>query len=162
MKLCTVIKAGLAVIVASTFLTFGLATPAVTGNQRPVNLNDIAIATPETVINAPSSLIVSKKSNTSMKIKWSRVGNAKGYKIYRYNSKSKKVNKFKRVKTIKNKNVKSWTNRKLKYGKTYTYKIKSYTVEGSKTVYSNYSYYAKAKLYKVGAKKINATKLSTF
>ncbi|MDO4484963.1 MAG: fibronectin type III domain-containing protein [Bacillota bacterium] len=74
-------------------------------------------------------------------VKWKKVSGAKGYKIYRATSKS---GKYKCIKTTKST---SYTNKSLKKGKKYYYKVRAYRVVDGKTKYSSYSAvkYIKAK-----------------
>jgi len=80
----------------------------------------------------------------SIKVKWKHVSGAGGYKIYRA---TKKSGKYKEVKTISKGSAESWTNRKLKKGKRYYYKVRAYRKAGGKKVFSGYSNisYKKAK-----------------
>lgn len=78
-----------------------------------------------------------KKSGTGkMKLTWGRVTSASGYQIYMSNKKS---SGYKKIATItKNKTV-TYTKTKLKKGKTYYFKIRTYRKAGSKTYYGSYS-----------------------
>jgi fibronectin type 3 domain-containing protein len=69
----------------------------------------------------------------SVKVKWSKVSGASGYKLYRATSKS---GNYKLIKTTKST---SYTNKKLKNNKTYYYKVKAYRTVGSKRVHSSSS-----------------------
>lgn len=79
---------------------------------------------------------LSKATTTSVKLTWNKVAGAKGYKVYRYNTKKKNV----LVKTIKSGNTKSITIKKLKAATAYKFTIVPYrtsdkkTINGSKTV----------------------------
>ncbi|MBQ9014935.1 MAG: M28 family peptidase [Firmicutes bacterium] len=67
---------------------------------------------------APAKVTATSSSKAKVKITWSKVAGAKGYTVY------KKVgSKFKAVKTTKGK---SFTDKKLKKNKTYTYYVKAY------------------------------------
>jgi len=78
-----------------------------------------------------------KSGRTSVKVKWSKVSGASGYKIY-YGT-NKKITKSKKVITIKKGSALSKTVSKLKRGKRYYFKIKAYrTVNGEKQ-YGAYS-----------------------
>ena len=69
----------------------------------------------------------------SIEIRWKSVKGAAGYKVYRATSKK---GKFKLVKTTKSRN---WKNTKLKKGKTYYYKVRTYSKVSGKTIYGSYS-----------------------
>ena len=78
-----------------------------------------------------------KKSGTGkMKLTWGKVTSASGYQIYMSNKKS---SGYKKIATItKNKTV-TYTKTKLKKGKTYYFKIRTYRKAGSKIYYGSYS-----------------------
>ncbi len=76
-------------------------------------------------------------------IRWKKVSGASGYKVYRS---AKKNGKYKAVKTIKKQRTVAFTNKKLKKGKTYYYKVRAYRTVKGKKVYSPYSKAVKAKI----------------
>jgi len=80
--------------------------------------------------------ISSKKKTTT--IKWKKVANATGYKVF---AKVGKNGKYKVVKTIKNNKTVSFTHKKLKKGKTYYYKVQAYTTKNGMTTKSAQSKY---------------------
>lgn len=69
------------------------------------------------------SLKYSSKSKGSIKVSWSKVSGAKGYYVYRATSLK---GKYKKVKTLTSGNKVSYTNKGLKKGKTYYYKVVAY------------------------------------
>lgn len=82
--------------------------------------------------------IVSVKNSASraVNIKWKKVKDADGYVIYRS---AKKDTSYKKVKKIAKGGTVSFTDQKLKKGKTYYYKIKTYKTVKGKKIYSDYS-----------------------
>ncbi|MCB6993006.1 fibronectin type III domain-containing protein [bacterium 210820-DFI.6.37] len=86
------------------------------------------------------SLKVTAQTTSSIKVSWKKVKNAKGYQIYRSTSKN---GKYSKVKTIKSGKTVSWTNKSLKAGKKYYYKVrayKTYKKKGkTKYLYGKYS-----------------------
>lgn len=70
----------------------------------------------------------------AVKLSWTKDVGCSGYRVYR----ALGSGKYKSVKTLSAKNT-SWTNKKLKKGKTYKFKIKSYKNEDGKKVYAPYS-----------------------
>ena len=82
---------------------------------------------------AIKSLTAGKKKAT---VKWGRVTGASGYVIYRS---TKKSSGYKAVKTITRGGTVSFTNKKLKKGKRYYFKIRAYRTVSGKRVYSTYS-----------------------
>ena len=74
------------------------------------------------------------------KLAWNKVSDCTGYKIYRYDTSSKK---YKLIKTISNKNTLTYTDSKKSSSNTYSYKIRAYK-SGNKTQYSAYSDILKA------------------
>ena len=78
---------------------------------------------------------VKKKSRTSIKVYWSKVSDATGYKIYQKAGKGK----WKCVKTIKSNKTLSYTKKSLKKGKKYYYKVRAYKTYDGHTGYAAYS-----------------------
>lgn len=91
-----------------------------------------------TVKTALSKPIVTSltASGGKVKLKWKKDNNAAGYKIYRATSKN---GKYQAVKTIKKNATVAWTDKNIKTGKNYYYKVRSYSVNLGKTKYSAYS-----------------------
>lgn len=87
-------------------------------------------------LKTPTGLKASKASSTSIKVSWSKVNGASGYRVYRATSKS---GKYTRVKIVSSGSTLSYTNTKLKKGKTYYYKVRAHRVISGKNVYSPYS-----------------------
>lgn len=69
-------------------------------------------------------------------VKWAKDTKVTGYQIYRS---TKKNGAYAVVKTVKSKNTTRFTNKKLKRGKRYYYKVKAYKNVSGKRVYSNFS-----------------------
>ena len=81
-----------------------------------------------------------------MKLKsWKKQKNATGYEIYRS---TKKKGKYKKIATIKKVSKASYTNKKLKKGKTYYYKVRAYKTQSGKKVYGTFSTIKKVKIKK--------------
>ncbi len=92
----------------------------------------------ETVtLKAPTNVKVAPAYDR-IKLSWNKVKGATGYQVYRA---AKRNGKYKKVKTT---TKASWTNKKLKTGKTYYYKIRAYRKQKGKTIYSGYSAKKKA------------------
>lgn len=89
-----------------------------------------------------TSMVTSKKKK-SVYLRWKKQKYAGGYEIYRS---TKKKKGYKKVKTIKGGSKVSWTDKKVKGGKTYYYKIRAYRkIKGKKAV----SGFSKVKRVKV-------------
>ena len=87
-----------------------------------------------------SKVTAGKKKAT---VKWGKVTGATGYEIYMSTNKSKN---YSRIKTITNGKTIKYTKTKLKKGKKYYFKIRTYrTVNGKKI----YSFYSSAKYAKI-------------
>ncbi|MFP5114326.1 S8 family serine peptidase [Bacillaceae bacterium C204] len=84
-------------------------------------------------LKTPTSVKADKASSTSIKVSWSKVSGASGYKVYRATSKSGSYTK------VKTTTSGSYTNTKLTKGKTYYYKVRAYRTVNGKKVYSSYS-----------------------
>ncbi len=83
-----------------------------------------------------------KNTKNSVRLKWSKVKNADGYKIY--GNKCGKKNRMKLLKTIENGKTTTFTQKKLKKGTYYKYIVRAYklidgkqvTIAVSKTIHS--------------------------
>ena len=77
-----------------------------------------------------------RATTSTTTISWNKNPDAKGYFVYR-----KSGSKWKKVATIKNINTTTYTNKKLKAGTNYTYKISAYTTykKKKKTKYTTIS-----------------------
>lgn len=92
----------------------------------------------------PTGVKATAQKGKKAKVKWKKVSNASGYEIYRA---TKKNGKYKKVTTITKKTL-SFTNKSLKKGKTYYYKVRAYRLMGGKKVYGLYSDIVKVKVKK--------------
>ena len=79
---------------------------------------------------------VTRSSNTALKVSWKKVPNASGYVVYRSTS---ETGTYKAVKTITKGSTVSYTNKKLKNGVIYYYKIRAYKTVSKKKVYGDYT-----------------------
>lgn len=76
-------------------------------------------------------------------LKWKKVGNATGYKIYRAD---KKNGEYQLIKTIKGANKLNYTDKKVKKRRTYYYKIVPYKSAKNSTIYGKFSSVKKIKI----------------
>lgn len=79
---------------------------------------------------------VESGSYEKLRINWSRVPGADGYRIYRS---AKKNGSYSKIATVKGSNKTSYVNGKLLTGKKYYYKVRAYAKHNGKTVQSGYS-----------------------
>lgn len=94
----------------------------INGNQNP---GTQTIVRPAKV----TKLTVSSKKKKAF-LKWKKNSKATGYEIYRA---TKKNGKYKKIRTIKKASAATFTDSKVKKGKTYYYKVRAYkTVKGNK------------------------------
>lgn len=77
-----------------------------------------------------------KSGSKNLIIKWKKISNATGYKIYMA---TKKKGTYKLIKTVNKNSVTSYKKTKLKKGKTYYFKIKTYRTIQNVTATSGYS-----------------------
>mgnify|MGYP000569644580 CR=1 FL=1 len=78
-----------------------------------------------------------KKKGKKVLLKWKKVSGVTGYEIYRAEG---YFGKYKKIKTVTKATTTSFTNTKLKKGKSYYYKIRAYKTVDGKKVYGDYSY----------------------
>lgn len=86
-----------------------------------------------TILPAKTSITKLVPKKKAVTVKWKKQNDATGYVILRA---AKKTGTFKTVKTITKKTVTSWTNKNLKSGKKYFYKVKVYKTSKGGKVYS--------------------------
>lgn len=84
------------------------------------------------------------KKRTAL-VSWKKVSGASGYEVYRS---TKKSSGFKKVATVKKGSTVKYTNKKLKKGRTYYYKVKAYRTVSGKKVSASYSKTVKVKIKK--------------
>ncbi len=87
-----------------------------------------------TTLGKPS-IKVAKKGKKALKVSWKKVDGAKYYQIYRA---TKSNGKYKKVKTVAA-NKLSYTNKKLKSGKKYYYKVRALTKVDGKNITGDFS-----------------------
>lgn len=92
-------------------------------------------------IPKPTGVKTANVGATSIKIFWTRVSGASGYEVYRATSKNGKYTKVALVGSSKT----SYTNKNLKNGTTYYYKVRGYKTIGGTKKYSSYSSMVKRK-----------------
>lgn len=100
-----------------------------------------AKVTPEKVV---ITSVVNKKTKKAI-VKWAKAPKATGYEVYRKVGKS---GSYKKVKTISKASTVSFTNSKLKKGKTYYYKVRAVNKTNGKTTYGAFSAVKKVKIKK--------------
>lgn len=93
------------------------------------------IVTAKPSLSKPAIKKISKKGKKSLKVSWKKVDGASKYQIYRS---TKKNGKYKKVKILSSKTT-SYTNKKLKKGKKYYYKVRAVVKVDGKNVYSAFS-----------------------
>lgn len=112
---------------------------SVNGKAYPGSLSAEASAKP--ALNKGAVTKISKSGKTAVKITWKKTEGAKGYQVYRA---VKKNGKYTKVATVKSGKV-SYTDKKLKKGKTYYYKVRAYRTVSGKAQYGAFSAVKKIK-----------------
>lgn len=89
-----------------------------------------------TVTTKPTTPTISlTKNNNTATLKWKKNSKVDGYVVYRMTNWS---NELEKLKSIKDKNTVSWTNKGLSKSKDYYYVIRSYKKVDGKYIYSDY------------------------
>jgi Leucine-rich repeat (LRR) protein len=91
---------------------------------------------------APAKVTAKKASKTGIKVSWSAVSGASGYMVYQVKSSGTVVKLLKKTA----KSARSYTQKSLKKGKTYYYKVCAFYKSGSKTYKGAYSIVVHLKL----------------
>lgn len=94
----------------------------------------------------PAKVVISKvkKGKKKATITWKKAANAYGYQIYMKTGKGK----YKLVKTLTNPKKLKFVKKKLKAKKTYTFKIRAFSMNGKTKVFGAYSSAKKVKIKK--------------
>ena len=93
-------------------------------------------------VSAPKSLTAKVTEDKTVTVSWSKAAGAKGYKIYRAESRyneNYRYTSYKCIKTVTSKSTVKYTDKTVKPGKKYYYKVKAYKVTGGKNKYSGYT-----------------------
>lgn len=109
---------------------------------KPTETNNAVIEKAITTSKVTTSTVTSQKKK-SVYLRWKKQKYADGYEVYRS---TKKKNGYKKVKTVKGVGKTSWTDKKVKGGMTYYYKIRAYRNINRRKAVSGFS---KAKRVKV-------------
>ena len=112
------------------------------GNEKSIQSNNI-----DTMV---SNFYGNMSNEKGIILIWSKVFQSKGYVIYRNN---------KKIATIKSNKIKSYTDKKVKAGKKYTYQIAPYTKVKGKKALGVKSYKIRVKATKRNGKKINPARV---
>ena len=87
--------------------------------------------------------VTAKAKKRTAVVNWKKINGASGYEVYRS---TKKNGKYKKIKTIKKAGTVRFTDKKLKKGSTYYYKVRAYKKTAASKVYGNYSAAKKVKI----------------
>lgn len=92
---------------------------------------------------APSTITAKKAKSGVAKITWGKSNGASGYEVYMATSSS---GKYTKISTVSKPTTLSCTKTGLTKGKTYYFKVRSYTTVSGKKVYSDYTKVVKVKV----------------
>ena len=81
--------------------------------------------------------------SSSVTLKWEKAAHVTGYQIYRLNEKTKK---YEKIATVKGESKVTYTNKSLKKGTTYSYKVRAYKTYEGKNYYGSFSSVTKIKV----------------
>lgn len=109
-------------------VSYNVSGTVIDGLQSGVIVGKLSVKPDTPKLNA-----VQKDGYNRLKVTWSKVSDATGYRIYR---KTSATGKFTTLATVKN--VSSYTDKKAVGGKTYFYTVRAYTTIGNKTIWGDY------------------------
>lgn len=98
----------------------------------------VSMASAAAAVAKVSKVTLVSRTTSSIKIKWTKVKNAKGYQVSFYNAAKKKWVSEKKTTAL------NYTDTGLKDATTYSYKVRAYTKKNGKVVYGKYSPVLKA------------------
>lgn len=117
---------------------------------------DTAATTTSGTLKAPV-LKASGKNFYTVKLSWSKISGATGYKIQQYNS-SKKA--YETIKTISNGSTVSYSHTGLNAATTYKYRVRAYKKANGTTTYSSYASAVKATTKKSVSGKVKGSNVN--
>jgi len=79
---------------------------------------------------------ISYTDNDQIQLSWEKIDDVTGYEIFR---KDDQKSEYKKIKTIEDNTVLSYTDSEVQEGKTYIYKVRGYFQDGERTVFGDYS-----------------------
>ena len=79
-------------------------------------------------------LVSAELSGTNIVVKWKKVKNAEGYRVYRKTA----GGKWSKIKTITKNSTVSYTDKKCKNGTVYYYTVRAYIKSGGESIISKY------------------------
>ena len=94
-----------------------------------------AVTSAKVAVARPTGMKVAAGAKNIAKVSWKKVSGALGYEVYRATSKG---GRYSKVGTIKKGSIVSFTDKKLKTGKTYYYKVRAYKTSGKTRTYGAY------------------------
>ena len=95
-------------------------------------------------VPAKTSVKAKNLKGKKAQVSWKKVDGASGYTVYRAAGKGS----YKAVKTVKSGKTVKFTNKSLKKGTTYKYKVKAHRTVKGKKIYGSYSSAASVKIKK--------------
>lgn len=98
----------------------------------------VSMASAAAAVAKVSKVTLVSRTTSSIKFKWTKVKNAKGYQVSFYNAAKKKWVSEKKTTAL------NYTDTGLKDATTYSYKVRAYTKKNGKVVYGKYSPVLKA------------------
>ena len=136
--------------------------PSLTKSQAAVHIGAIQKAMDglkAVQVSRVTGLKSSSNKTSSLKLNWNKASGISSYELYRYNSSKKKYDK---IKTLSS-SASSYTDKKLKSGAIYTYKIRVKKIDGGISYYGVYTKLktatAPGKVSGLKAKKASKTKI---
>ena len=87
-------------------------------------------------VKAPGQITVKVTADKNVAVSWSKTSGVKGYKVYRADSGSKL---YSCIKTISSKATVKYTDKTVKPGRKYSYKVRAYKVVNGRNTYSKFT-----------------------
>lgn len=115
----------------------------VTSDGKQVISSYSSVVSIKATAPAPSTVSAKKAKAGSAKITWGKSNGASGYEVFMATSSS---GKYTKISTVSKPTTLSCTKAGLKSGRTYYFKVRSYTTVNGKKVYSDYTKVVKVKV----------------
>ncbi len=110
---------------------------------KQVVSNDSSIVSVKAAAPAPATISASKAKSGAAKITWGKSTGASGYEVYMATSSK---GKYTKITTVSKPTTLSFTKTGLTKGKTYYFKVRTYTTVNGQKIYSDYTKTVKVKV----------------
>ncbi len=143
-------------VVVAENLTLGENYSISVAQKNAIGISEYTVHTKQMLPPSSSSVTTQVKSN-GIKITYNTCDEVSGYYIYRSTSEN---SDYKKIAQVEGADVSSYTDKTVKYGVTYYYKVRRYVALNDKTYLSSYSSASKGSKVSLGKTTVSASRKS--